>query len=217
MRSKWKNIDKNKMLVSERGSSSVLVIMIMLLLITFGVLAMMSSYSNLKIARKHADWTKGYYALENIAQKKQIDVKNAFLEVAQLNKDNNVTVQKLMGALDFSEVEQTNITTLIDEGISEERIQQTIWLYSLYKALYDTQQVTFNYDASIIRSGIDESAVPNMSFVVTDMDTQRELKVSYDLPLNAELKFPSIKEWREIPKAFEYSDELEFGDPKGNE
>ena len=49
------------------------------------------------------------------------------------------------------------------------------------------------------------------------MDTQRELKVSYDLPLNAELKFPSIKEWREIPKAFEYSDELEFGDPKGNE
>lgn len=217
MRSKWKNIDKNKMLVSERGSSSVLVIMIMLLLITFGVLAMMSSYSNLKIARKHADWTKGYYALENIAQKKQIDVKNAFLEVAQLNKDNDVTVDKLMGALDFSEVEQTNITTLIDEGISEERIQQTIWLYSLYKALYDTQQVTFNYDASIIRSGIDESAVPNMSFVVTDMDTQRELKVSYDLPLNAELKFPSIKEWREIPKAFEYSDELEFGDPKGNE
>ena len=217
MRSKWKNIDKNKMLVSERGSSSVLVIMIMLLLITFGVLAMMSSYSNLKIARKHADWTKGYYALENIAQKKQIDVKNAFLEVAQLNKDNDVTVDKLMGALDFSEVEQTNITTLIDEGISEERIQQTIWLYSLYKSLYDTQQVTFNYDASIIRSGIDESTLPNMSFVVTDMDTQRELKVSYDLPLNAELKFPSIKEWREIPKAFEYSDELEFGDPKGNE
>jgi len=217
MRSKWKNIDKNKMLISERGSSSVLVIMIMLLLITFGVLAMMSSYSNLKIARKHADWTKGYYALENIAQKKQIDVKNAFLEVAYLNRDNGVTSDRLMGALDFSEVEQANIYNLIDEGMSEERILQTIWLYSLYKALYDSQQVTFNYDASIIRTGIDETIAPSMSFVVTDVDTQRELKVSYDLPLKAESNFPLIIEWREIPKAFEYSDELEFGDPKGNE
>lgn len=51
-----------------RGSSSVLVIMIMLLLITFGVLAMMSSYSSLKIARKNAEWTKGYYALESQAE-----------------------------------------------------------------------------------------------------------------------------------------------------
>lgn len=51
-----------------RGSSSVLVIMIMLLLITFGVLAMMSSYSSLKIARKNAEWTKGYYALESEAE-----------------------------------------------------------------------------------------------------------------------------------------------------
>lgn len=53
---------------NSRGSSSVLVIMIMLLLITFGVLAMMSSYSSLKIARKNAEWTKGYYALESQAE-----------------------------------------------------------------------------------------------------------------------------------------------------
>ena len=60
-----KGITKNS---NMRGSSSVLVIMIMLLLITFGVLAMMSSYSSLKIARKNADWTKGYYALESQAE-----------------------------------------------------------------------------------------------------------------------------------------------------
>lgn len=217
MRSKWKNIDKNKMLVSERGSSSVLVIMIMLLLITFGVLAMMSSYSNLKIARKHADWTTGYYALENIAQKKQIEVKNTFIEIANLNRDNDVTSDKLMLSLDFSDVERTNISNLIEKGFNEEQVQQIIWLYSLYKALYDSQQVSFNYDANIIRSGLDESIIPNMSFVVIDKETQRELKVAYDLPLKAELNFPTITEWREIPKAFEYSDELEFGDPKGNE
>ncbi|OJV62132.1 MAG: hypothetical protein BGO41_02075 [Clostridiales bacterium 38-18] len=217
MKSKWKNIDNIKMLNSERGSSSVLVIMIMLLLITFGVLAMMSSYSNLKIARKHADWTKGYYALENIAQKKQIDIKNTFLDTATQNKENRISVDNLMTALDFSDVEITSISHLIELGLSEEKLQQTIWLYSLYKALYESQQVTFNYDASIIKSGFDGSLVPSMSFVITDAETQRELLVSYNLPLVAESNFPEVKEWRELPKAFEYSDELEFGDPKGNE
>ncbi len=217
MKSKWKNIDNIKMLNSERGSSSVLVIMIMLLLITFGVLAMMSSYSNLKIARKHADWTKGYYALENIAQKKQIDIKNTFLDTATQNKENRISVDNLMTALDFSDVETTSISHLIELGLSEEKLQQTIWLYSLYKALYESQQVTFNYDASIIKSGFDGSLVPSMSFVITDAETQRELLVSYNLPLVAESNFPEVKEWRELPKAFEYSDELEFGDPKGNE
>lgn len=47
-----------------KGSSSVLVIMVMLMLITFGVLAMMSSYANLKIARKNAQWISDYYLLE---------------------------------------------------------------------------------------------------------------------------------------------------------
>ena len=63
MKLRWKKPIKIKPLFSERGSSSVLVIMIMLLLITFGVLAMMSSYSNLKIARKHAQWTSDYYQI----------------------------------------------------------------------------------------------------------------------------------------------------------
>ena len=56
---------KSKVYSNEKGSSSVLVILVMLLLITFGVLAMMSSYSNLKIARKNASWTQGYYLLES--------------------------------------------------------------------------------------------------------------------------------------------------------
>lgn len=50
-----------------KGSASILVIMILLLLVSFGVLALMSGYAHYKISKKNAQWTQGYYALENCA------------------------------------------------------------------------------------------------------------------------------------------------------
>ena len=91
MKSECKSIIKGIKLNRERGSSSVLVIMIMLLLITFGVLAMMSSYSNLKIARKQAQWTKDFYQLESIAEEGitnfNINFKASQLEIQNMNMD----------------------------------------------------------------------------------------------------------------------------------
>ncbi len=46
------------------GGSSILVVFLMLLLVTLGVLAMVSSDANLKLARKGVSWIKGYYMLE---------------------------------------------------------------------------------------------------------------------------------------------------------
>ena len=42
----------------------MLVILIMVTLIVFGVLALMSSYADLKLARKSGEWVKGYYDLD---------------------------------------------------------------------------------------------------------------------------------------------------------
>jgi hypothetical protein len=53
-----------KYLKSNKGSASVLVILIMLTLIVFGVLAMMSSFADLKLAQKSGDWIKNYYSLD---------------------------------------------------------------------------------------------------------------------------------------------------------
>ncbi|MDF2533608.1 MAG: uncharacterized protein K0Q65_3189, partial [Clostridia bacterium] len=54
----------DKYLKSNKGSASVLVILIMLTLIVFGVLAMMSSFSDLKLSQKSGDWIKNYYSLD---------------------------------------------------------------------------------------------------------------------------------------------------------
>ena len=47
-----------------QGSASVLIILVMLSLSAFGVLSMMSAYSDLKLARKNADFITQYYALD---------------------------------------------------------------------------------------------------------------------------------------------------------
>lgn len=52
-----------------QGSASILIILIMLALSAFGVLAMMSAYSDYRLAQKNADRIKQHYALETEAQK----------------------------------------------------------------------------------------------------------------------------------------------------
>ena len=54
------NILKNR-----NGSSSVLIILILLSLTTFGVLSMISAYSDRKLAEKGMEWVKNYYELDS--------------------------------------------------------------------------------------------------------------------------------------------------------
>jgi hypothetical protein len=49
---------------SRKGSSSVLVIMILLALVLFGTLALTSTYADLKLSRKGVSWLTAYYELD---------------------------------------------------------------------------------------------------------------------------------------------------------
>ncbi|MDR0380667.1 MAG: hypothetical protein LBH86_01545 [Oscillospiraceae bacterium] len=53
---------------SMQGSPSILIILIMLSLSAFGVLAMMSAYSDYKLAEKNAEWARRCFVLETRAQ-----------------------------------------------------------------------------------------------------------------------------------------------------
>lgn len=55
-------------LKSNKGSSLVLIILLMVILLVFGVTAMMSSYTDLKLARKNAEWVKDYYNLSSMGE-----------------------------------------------------------------------------------------------------------------------------------------------------
>lgn len=48
----------------KKGSSSIMVMMVMIVLVIFGVLALMSSYSDFKLAKKNSVWVSRYYKLD---------------------------------------------------------------------------------------------------------------------------------------------------------
>lgn len=63
-----------RFLKDKRGSSSVLIILILLSLTTFSVLAVMSAYSDVKLARKSLTSAKSYYALDTLGERLLGDV-----------------------------------------------------------------------------------------------------------------------------------------------
>lgn len=57
-----------------QGGASVLIVLIMITLTTFGVLALVSAYSDLKLARRNAAFMQEYYELETQAEEALSDL-----------------------------------------------------------------------------------------------------------------------------------------------
>lgn len=52
---------------SRRGMASAMIIMLLVLLIFFGVLSLVTTAADLRLAQKRADWNKEYYLADNAA------------------------------------------------------------------------------------------------------------------------------------------------------
>ena len=150
---------------NEKGSSSVLVIMVLLMLVTFGVLALITANSNLKVAEKNASWNRSYYQLENLGVQT--------LKKIQENAD------KLI--MEIPAEWQSKIAELHDEIDYMDEDTIVIWIVSQENRRFF---IELSYDKA--------ESMSLQSF-------------QYD-----------IKQWREVPFAFEYEDELQFSDPGGN-
>jgi hypothetical protein len=76
-----------KLLKSNKGSSSILLILILITLVVLGVTALVSSFADLKLARKNAEWMKNYYQLDSEAEKFVSNMDSCLLK-AVTNADN---------------------------------------------------------------------------------------------------------------------------------
>lgn len=54
---------------SRRGSASALIVLMVVLLAVFGAMALASAAANLRLARRHADWSKEYYTFDAAAER----------------------------------------------------------------------------------------------------------------------------------------------------
>ena len=69
-----------------QGGASVLIVLIMISLTTFGVLALVSAHSDLKLARKNATFMQEYYQLETQAESALNDLSGALASNADERK-----------------------------------------------------------------------------------------------------------------------------------
>ena len=202
MKFKCMNIIKLNKFSEERGSSSVLVIMIMLLLITFGVLAMMSSYSNLKMSKKNAEWTKTFYILESQAKE----------DIQEFNQVYEDTIQYV-----------TQVQKQATSQMSKTELDK-IFLLKLYELCRLNELISDKIEICNFKEEkeLNVNSVkyhPTLQFLALDLTTNRTFlsKIEIDLQMPYLTKEGyKITEWCEIPKSFQYDEQLNFEDPEGN-
>lgn len=202
MNLKWKSIVDNN---EQRGSSSVLVIMVLLMLITFGVLAMMTSYSNLKISRKNAEWTQSFYRLESLAENHLAQIETYIIYSADFADEYIEEMRyKEPSPQGFEYPWQDEIYKkwLISAQDDVFSLETRNWIFenNLKESL---EQMPIEYELNIDPEGM-------LNFISTSEDNRYFLtRLQID---DREMK---VIEWREVPEEFEYKT-LEFTDPGGN-
>jgi len=189
MNLKWKSITGNN---GQRGSSSVLVIMVLLMLITFGVLAMMTSYSGLKISRKNAEWTQAFYKLESLAGNHLAEIENHIIYSADFADE---YIEEMQDEVYKKWLESS------EEDAFKDEISEWIFENTLTESL---DQMNIEYDLKL-------GSIGTLAFISISDDNRHFLT-----RLQIEDREIALLEWREVPEVFEYDEILEFTDPGGN-
>lgn len=221
--------------ISNRGSSSVLVILIMVMLVVLGLLALMSTWSELKLARKNAAWSTAYYSLDSKAEIRLAEICSC-LQDAERSTDNYIMTK------DYERPQSNYLPTALQQSVhngwraAQSSGDEANFIDNLYKKLY--------YAYSIIRL----NELTSFEFEVTsDLDFEGDTQVFFTstiLPKKDVVKvFTTVHEdlsengrslivgialqpgssgsekvndryhiisWKEIPKPFEYEDVLDF-------
>ena len=86
-----------KILTSKKGASSILVILLMVVLIVFGIAALTTALSNVRLGQNVADRTSAYYTTEGIASERFAMIDKA---VADTDASSD-TVKTSLSALGF--------------------------------------------------------------------------------------------------------------------
>lgn len=190
---------RHKRVREDRGSASVLVIMLMLMLITFGVLAMMSAYSNYKISKRNAEWTQTYYQLESDASDVLSKVDTAIKEAVR-----ETILSEAEGSVDsLAESEGGHRMRVFLSFFSDE-----VTALSVEGELTPDPDQVFDETGSV--------SAPVFHYTVQN-DVGRTFYVSLLLlPFAADGEaFYEITAWQEVPIAFDFSEALEYNDPGG--
>ncbi|NLT96963.1 MAG: hypothetical protein GXW96_02190 [Christensenellaceae bacterium] len=102
-----------RVLASQKGASSVLVILLLLVLVVFGVAALTTALSGLRLGQKVSDWNESYYRLEGQAARCWAEIDAAVSRAAESGEPFEQALENELKQLNFE-------TTLKDNAITYE-------------------------------------------------------------------------------------------------
>jgi flagellar basal body-associated protein FliL len=217
---------KNKIkaaVISDRGSSSVLVILIMVMLVVLGLLALISTWSGLKLARKNASWTTTYYELDSLAENRLAEMDACLMEAEQsaeiyvMTKDYERPQSSYLPA----DIQHTVHDDWLMAQASGEGAEFTDKLQKKLYYIYSEMKLNECSDGEfeIIRVQESDGDTLKVYTAVYEEPPQsgRSLRVGIEALYRpsedeSDAERYRIISWKEIPKSFEYDESLEFED-----
>ncbi|MDR1159520.1 MAG: hypothetical protein LBK69_02735 [Syntrophomonadaceae bacterium] len=190
-----------KIAKDERGSSSIFIVIILFCLLTFGLLSLMSSYADLKLASKSESWIHTYYDLDNQGSLFLQDV-DSYLHAAE-----EYTLNYLDGlpepaeneaAGEQAEFEEIMFSAGLSSAYSKEQIFFVLAQQILQKAGYQTQPETIEAIVNA-REFDDHSLIVEHNFSSSTENNAQNLAIELGvIPLSqTDSQLYKILKWQE--------------------
>ncbi len=90
-----------RVLASRKGASSILVILLLVVLVVFGIAALTTALSGLRLGQKVADWNEQYYGAEAQAWERCAEIDRTVDTALSTETADAVAVEKALSRLDF--------------------------------------------------------------------------------------------------------------------
>lgn len=88
-------------LASRKGASSILVIMLLVVLVVFGIAALTTALSSMRLTQKVTDWNEQYYDAEATAWERCAQIDRAVKEALTGPNADSAAVEQALLSLDF--------------------------------------------------------------------------------------------------------------------
>lgn len=91
-----------RVLASKKGASSILVVLLLVVLVVFGIAALTTALSSLRLGQKSAEWNTGYYTAEAQAQECYAKIDKAVHDAFDTSEDGiEESIASRLKVLDF--------------------------------------------------------------------------------------------------------------------
>ena len=155
---------------SEKGASSVLVVLVLVVLVALGLSALTTSLSALRLGNRSGDWISDYYIMDDLAGENLAAIDGAIFTARGKSEQymNDGTFRKSQSSID-EQLQQRVKADWDDNGDrSRNRIEKMVFFYFLNETLGE-KDITLNkngLDGSLIVSSYSDAYVPVIGFIV---------------------------------------------------